>query len=407
LSVDEKKKVMKLLEMQRQAMLMFTSCGWFFDEISGIETVQVMQYAARAMQLSQQVLGLQLEDKYVKLLERAPSNIPEFLTGAKIYNIFVKKAVVDVARKAAQVTILQLFSNEQTVVPTDIQQSGCCFTITNKELERRDAGKFRLVICHSVVQSHITLDEATLACVAIWLGDHNVSCGVRLDTDEALFKTIKDEILESFSKGEINETILLMPKYFGNNTYSLKDVFRDDQKLILTFVIQEAVKKATELNEIIYRDNFALLRFMSEINIPPPKPFRTAAEILLSTEIRQLLASEDTNLKSLSKLVSDSKMFAIEFESGPISLEASEKIVKELTKLIDASPDIEKLENIDKLIGILGELPIKLELWHAQNVAFDVAQKIYNPLKEKKDEQSQAWVLAYQKLCKSIGIRLD
>jgi len=407
LSEDEKKQVIKLLEMQRQAMLMFTSCGWFFDEISGIETVQVMQYAARAMQLSQQVLGLQLEDKYIKLLKGALSNIPELQNGAKIYNIFVKKAVVDLARKAAQVTILQLFSNEQTVAPTNVQRYGCCFTITNKELERRDAGKFRLVICHSVVQSHITLDEATLACVAIWLGDHNVSCGVRLDTDETLFKTIKNEILQSFSKGEINKTILHMPKYFGNNTYSLKDVFRDDQLLILTFVIQEAVKKAIELNEIIYRDNFALLHFMNEINIPSPKPFRTAAEIVLSAEIRQLLASEDTNLELLRKLIANSKIFSIEFESGPISLEASEKIVKEFAKLVDAPPDVEKLENIDKLIGVLGELPIKLELWRAQNIAFDVAQKIYNPLKEKKDEQSQAWVSAYQKLCKSIGIRLD
>jgi hypothetical protein len=81
--------------------------------------------------------------------------------------------------------------------------------------------------------------------------------------------------------------------------------------------------------------------------------------------------------------------------------------VKEFAKLVDAPPDVEKLENIDKLIGVLGELPIKLELWRAQNIAFDVAQKIYNPLKEKKDEQSQAWVSAYQKLCKSIGIRLD
>jgi hypothetical protein len=52
-------------------------------------------------------------------------------------------------------------------------------------------------------------------------------------------------------------------------------------------------------------------------------------------------------------------------------------------------------------------LPLKLELWHAQNIAFEIAQKTYKPLKEKKDEYSQKWVLAYEKLCRSIGIRLD
>ena len=80
-----------------------------------------------------------------------------------------------------------------------------------------------------------------------------------MDTDEEIFDKIKGEILELFNKGEINETILLMPKYFGNQTYSLKDLFKDDQMRILNIILQEAVKKATDLNEIIYQDNSALL----------------------------------------------------------------------------------------------------------------------------------------------------
>ena len=120
------------------------------------------------------------------------------------------------------------------------------------------------------------------ACAAIWLGDHNVSCGVKPEADEDLYTATKNELLESFGKGEINEAILLMPKYFGANNYSLKDVFKDDQKHILDFILQDAVKKATELNEIIYRDNFAFLRFMNEIELPLPKPFRAATEIALN-----------------------------------------------------------------------------------------------------------------------------
>jgi alpha-amylase/alpha-mannosidase (GH57 family) len=167
LSEDEKKQVMKLLEMQRQTMLMFTSCGWFFDEISGIETVQVMMYAARAMQLAKQVLGLDLENNYIKTLEHAPSNIREFENGAKTYDLLVKTAVIDFSKIGAQSTILRLFSNEKTDAPITIKQYGCCFTLTDKELERREAGKFRLVTSYSNVRSAITLDEAMLACAAI------------------------------------------------------------------------------------------------------------------------------------------------------------------------------------------------------------------------------------------------
>ena len=49
LSDEDRVRACKLLELQRHAMLMYTSCGWFFDEISGIETVQVIQYAGRAI----------------------------------------------------------------------------------------------------------------------------------------------------------------------------------------------------------------------------------------------------------------------------------------------------------------------------------------------------------------------
>ena len=82
LSDDEQTKMLKLLEMQRHAMLMFTSCGWFFDDISGIEGIQVMKYAARAMQLARETSGAELESRYKEILENAPSNKPHIKNGA-------------------------------------------------------------------------------------------------------------------------------------------------------------------------------------------------------------------------------------------------------------------------------------------------------------------------------------
>ena len=74
-----------LLEMQRNALLMFTSCGWFFFDVSGIETIQVLKYAARVIELSDQ-LGLRSHRKqFLELLNEAKSNVPEEGTGADIY----------------------------------------------------------------------------------------------------------------------------------------------------------------------------------------------------------------------------------------------------------------------------------------------------------------------------------
>ena len=72
LSKEDKVQVLELLEMQRNGMLMYTGCGWFFEDISGIESVQVMRYACRAMQLAREVAGAEFEPEFIHILEKAP-----------------------------------------------------------------------------------------------------------------------------------------------------------------------------------------------------------------------------------------------------------------------------------------------------------------------------------------------
>jgi len=74
---DMNEKAFALLEMQRNAMLMYTSCGWFFDDISRIETIQILRYAARAVELAEKLSGQQIESPFLKALEMVPGNTPE------------------------------------------------------------------------------------------------------------------------------------------------------------------------------------------------------------------------------------------------------------------------------------------------------------------------------------------
>ncbi len=89
---------LQLLELQRHAMLMYTSCGWFFDELSGIETVQVLQYAGRVIQLARELFRRDLEPPFLDLLEPAKSNLPENSNGRVVYEKFVQPAVVDLQK---------------------------------------------------------------------------------------------------------------------------------------------------------------------------------------------------------------------------------------------------------------------------------------------------------------------
>jgi alpha-amylase/alpha-mannosidase (GH57 family) len=75
----------RLLDLQRNAMSMFTSCGWFFNDVAGIETVQVMRYAARTVDLLEELGQPTSEDRLVAVLERAESNDPTKGTAADLY----------------------------------------------------------------------------------------------------------------------------------------------------------------------------------------------------------------------------------------------------------------------------------------------------------------------------------
>ncbi len=101
LSEAEQTAAVKLLEMQRHALLMYTSCGWFFDDISGIETRQILQYAGRAVELAEELFGLSLETELLERLARAESNVPARGDGRRIWEDFVKPAVVRLDRVGA------------------------------------------------------------------------------------------------------------------------------------------------------------------------------------------------------------------------------------------------------------------------------------------------------------------
>jgi len=401
LNNDEKRLAIKLLEIQRQAMLMYSSDGWFFNEISGNETVQVMMYAARAIQLAREVFGADLEGQYVKMLERAPSNIPEFSNGGRIYDMFIRPAIADLDKIGAHHTIFLLFLDKEG--KPLLHEIGCC-RVVDREGERREAGKNRLAITRSVISSETTLDEENASCAAIWLGDHNILCGVLRDMKDDAFLAMRNEVVGAFEKGQISETLLLIRKYF-EKTYSLKDLFKDDQESILEFIMQEQVRKAIDLYQTVYKDNFATMRFMNEIRVPLPRELRVAASVSLNADILEALSAESVDAESLSQLVSADKSLAIELDLELIGLVASERIVKELSKIKDTT-DTKRVENLDKLIRELRGLPAKLNLWSAQNMAFEIAESIYRPAKEGGDEGSKRWAAAFEKLCESLEIKV-
>ncbi|MDD5301932.1 MAG: DUF3536 domain-containing protein [Elusimicrobia bacterium] len=105
LLADEEKRALELLLMQRERLAMFTSCGWFFDDISGVEAVLCLTRAARALDLAK-LMGEDAEEGFVERLGACRSNLPRFENGAKVWRTMVASARVGLERAAAHAALL-------------------------------------------------------------------------------------------------------------------------------------------------------------------------------------------------------------------------------------------------------------------------------------------------------------
>lgn len=137
LTGDEEVSALKLLELQRHAMLMYTSCAWFFDELSGIETLQVLQYAGRVLQLSRDFFDAGFESGFLDRLERAKSNIPGNQDGRVLYEKFVRPAAIDLQKVGLTMpSALCLRATSLRPEPTAILSSAMissCFLLGNRD----------------------------------------------------------------------------------------------------------------------------------------------------------------------------------------------------------------------------------------------------------------------------------
>lgn len=403
LTKEEELKILKHLEMQRNAMLMFTSCGWFFDEISGIETTQVMRYAARAIQLAEELWGLSIEKDYLQILEKAPSNIPEFENGAKIYQRFVKPAMLDLLRVGVHYAISSLF--EEYPESTHLY----CFTANREVYDRVEGGRSRLAIGKIRILSDITWDEEPISFAVLHLGDHNLNGGVRKFIGDEAFSSMHGEIKEAFNKGDIPDVIRLMDKHFGMNNYSLWHLFKDEQRKVLDQVLHSTLDGIEISFRKMYEKNYPIMSFLQSLQMPLPKPLTVAAEYIVNLDLKRIFEEEDLNTEKLQSLINETKKWSLEIDKGTIGFVANSWINSLIERINQQPEEIPLFEKIESALKLLISLSVELDLWKAQNAYFSIGKKLYDPMKEKAekgDDFAKRWIEVFHQLGSQLHVKI-
>ncbi|NVL92646.1 MAG: DUF3536 domain-containing protein [Desulfobacterales bacterium] len=404
LNEDEKIVVFKLLELQRHTMLIYTSCGWFFDEISGIETVQVIQYAGRALQLAQEIFGNAVESHFLELLEQAKSNIPEHGDGRRIYEKFIKPTMVDLEKVGAHYAMSSLF--EEYAERTSIY----CYTVDQDDYQSSEAGRAKLVVGRARVTSEITRESARLCFGVLHFGDHNLNCGARKYQGEDDYQALVQGITEPFVRADFPETLRLLDKHFGASTYSLIFLFRDEQRKILDIILESTLADVEAIYRQLYETNVPLMRFLKDSGVPPPMALYAAAEVVLNASLRRAFENEEFSPELIDTFLEESRSEGISLDEETLEYALRQSLERMVERLIASPTELGLLKKLNEAVGMLRSLPFQVNLWKVQNVFYDLLQTVYPELREEADqgdEKARKWVRHFSVLGEKLSVRVE
>ena len=398
----DKTTVLKLLELQRHAMLMYTSCGWFFDELSGIETVQVIQFAARAVQLAQELFGDSLEGQFVERLALAKSNLPEHGDGRRVYEKFVRPAMVDWERLGAHYAISSLFESypEQTKI--------YCFMAEREDYQILEAGMAKMAVGRVKLISEITRESSALGFGVIHMGDHNVNGGVQKYLSNESYLTLIHEAAEPLTRADFAEVIRLMDRRFGESHYSVRSLFRDEQRKTLDLILSATLEEAETLYRQIYEHRAPMMRFLTALHIPLPKAFQSAAEIVLNGYLRRAFEQEEIDTERINGLLETAKVEGISLDNATLEF-AFRKNIERMAERFAAEPTEAHLRLLDTAAGLLRSLPFTVDLWKVQNVYYGMLKNVYPKMRENKergDESAQALIRGFEALGQKLAVKV-
>jgi alpha-amylase/alpha-mannosidase (GH57 family) len=356
--------VLSLLEMQRNALLMFTSCGWFFDEISGIETVQCLRYAARALQLAGRFENVALlERDLLTILEQAPSNLTHLQNGRVIWEQFVRPAQVDLEKVLAHHAVTSLFRSPKP------QDRLYCYEVESLDHEVRTSSGLTIAIGRLHARSVLTLDEAEKAYVAMHTGGLNFHTILQQDADLGAYADFKKRLFNVVETRPLSDVTRLVRSQFQGIAFTVEDLFADELRRMIDFVLHDRLAEyQTTFARFASRDA-EILAHLGRMRSPMPSSMRIAASAALDHELSRVIRRLQTEaaLQEMRNAIETAALWGYRPERDRLQSELAEELQKVLHEFRSGADLASLTAWASRLLDTATLLGAKLDLWQTQN----------------------------------------
>jgi hypothetical protein len=363
-------EVRRLLEMQRHRLLMYTSCGWFFDEISGIEPVQILRYAAMAVQYLADLGGPRLEAELVQRLAEAESNVPAFRDGAGVWTRLIRPAVVDVRRVVAHYAILGLLDPW----PDDAHVHAYRVQRVDEAGDAYGGTAFR--VGHVRVSFTMTGEVRDATFAVLHFGGHDFACAVRAWEDADTYRRLKDDLLRRYGRSTVADVVRGMDEWLPGPSFTLTDLFLDERRQVLARVMRATLERHEETYQEIWEENRKLIHYLRQADAPIPEALALIARHVIEQAMLNTLASVEARgdrgrlPDRLFELAGEAVALGLTLdlsEAKPIAV----RLVRGALAALEATPTPTRAAEAMALLEGANRLGLRYGRWAAQNAFFE------------------------------------
>ncbi len=393
LAKQEKINLLRLLEIQRQCQLMYTSCAWFFAEVSGIETSQVLQYALRATYHHYNATGVSLAPLFIERLEKVPSNTYE--NAAASFRANVQPSQLTLTGVGMHYAASSIFEDYEDTA------SFLHFVVKNEVFERIPAGGQQLAMGRTTVVSKLTYSEKSFSFAVLYLGQQHLVGSISLDMDRAAFDQLQAEMSAAFRHANLGDAISLI-QGFGTEKFSFKNLFKDEKLKIYKQILARSYPAVESVIRDYYEDNYQLMNGMLKDDIPVPDNWKGITQFVVEQALHRFFENGKLSVRELRHLAAEHQLWKVQFiDLQRLKLVSGERIFSELKKIEASSEGTEQLRRLSGTLELLAQLDILPELWKSQNHYYHKAQSHHDT---GWDGIEEAWKAAFLNLGKWLKV---
>ena len=360
----------RLLEMQRQRLLMYTSCGWFFDDLAGLEPVQNLRYAAMALGYLRELGGPDLEPAFVERLRQAVSNDPEAGTGADVYRQRVRPAAADIRRLAAHYAISGLFETP----PSEARLFA--YQVTRLDEAHAAYADTALRVGRIRVSSELTGHTREAVFAVAHFGGHDITCGVRLGDEAAIYEALSRDLLERYGRRRLPDVVRGFDAAFGRDTFSVTDLFIEERRRILAALLGKVFARHETTVRQVWAETHSLLDYLQSADVPIPETLAVVARRVLEQDTLAALAEVPVRLAippRAFEFSNHARKLHLTLNLAPARAQLRDSLTRALD-LVEQAPTAATVAQAVALIEGADRLGMGFGHWAAQNRFFSLWQ---------------------------------